>query len=593
MTQQEWILVATFGGTVILMYSTRLRPDLIALLAALALAMLGVMPPGDVLSGLGSGVVLTLISVFILAEGLDQTGVVRSVAKHLSRVAGMEERRVLLTLMVAGATLSLGMNNVAVGALLLPVSVRMARSADVPVASLLLPVSYATLLGGMATYFTTANIIMSDLLIRRGAPPLRMMDFFLTGGLIAVLGIAYMLVIGRRLLVRREGDTQDTQRDLPDLYRLWERVWEVTVPESSGLVGMTIEEARLGERLGLVVLAVRRRGRDLFMPGPATALLAGDAMTVLGREDRVRMLGEWDVEVEAGPSPQALSGDLELTEVVILPRSRVRGMTLAELKLRTRVGIMALALFRGGRVIRTDVGKTPLEVGDGLLVVNRPHGLDELARGGDFVVTGGEGGAPRRPERWAVALLIALGVLAVSFSGAYPIGPTAFAGALAMIVTGCLGTDSAYRSIEWHVVFLVAGLLPLGYGMIHTGLADRVADLLGTAVVAGSPLLVVAVMFALTVLVTQVVGGQVSALLVGPVALSVASVGEIPVHAMAVAVAIGASTAFLTPMAHPVNAMMMGTAGYRPGDFGRVGAGMTIVVLTGLMVGMVLFWGVG
>jgi di/tricarboxylate transporter len=593
MTQQEWILVAVFGGTVILLYATRLRPDLIALLAALALAALGVMPAGDVLSGLGSSVILTLISIFILAEGLEQTGVVRSIAKQLSRVAGMEERRVVLVLMVAGAMLSLGMNNVAVGALLLPVSVRMARSADVPVASLLLPVSYGTLLGGMATYFTTANIIMSDLLVRSGAAPLRMMDFFPTGGLVAVLGIAYMLFVGRRFLTRSGSGTQDLQGDLPGLYRLWERTWEATVPEGSGLVGMTIEEARLGERLGLSVLAIRRRGRTLVMPGPANAILAGDAMTVLGREERVRALRVWGVEVEATPSPRAVPGELELTEMVILPRSRVRGMTLADLKLRTRAGVMALALFRDGKVIRTDVGKTPLEVGDSLLVVNRPHALEELARSGDFVVTGGENGAPRRPERWTVALVIALGVLAVSFSGMQPVGPTAFAGALAMIVTGCLGMDRAYRSIEWHVVFLVAGLLPLGYGMIHTGLADRIADLSGTVLAARSPLLVLAAMFALTLLVTQVVGGQVSALLVGPVALSVAAAGAIPLHAMAVAVAIGASSAFLTPIAHPVNAMMMGTAGYRPGDFARVGAGMTVVVLAGLMAGMVLFWGMG
>jgi len=462
----------------------------------------------------------------------------------------------------------------------------------VPVASLLLPVSFAALLGGMATYFTTANIIMSDLLVQRGAHPLRMVDFFLTGGLVAVAGIGYMLAFGLRLLPRKDRETQDLQRDLPGLYKLWERTWEFTVPHGSRLAGVTIEEVGLGERLGLVVMAIRRGGRTMLMPEPSAALIEGDSVVILGREDRVLALGEWGVEVRAQTAPQAIPSELELTEVVILPRSRARGRTLADLKLRTRYGIMALALWREGRIIRTDVGKTPLEVGDGLLVVNRPERLHQLARDGDFLVTGSEEGPPPHPERWPLALLIAIGVLGVSFSGAFPIGATAFAGALAMILTGCLSMERAYHAIEWHVVFLVAGLLPLGYAMIHTGLADRIAGPLGMAFASGSPLLVVAVMFAVTAAVTQVVGGQVSALLVGPVALSIAHASALPLHAMGVAVAIGASSAFLTPMAHPVNAMMMGTAGYRPADFVRVGAGMTVVVLGALMVGMMFFWGV-
>jgi di/tricarboxylate transporter len=588
MTHEQWILVLAFGGTVVLMFLTRLRPDLIALLAALTLAVLGVMPPDDVLSGLSSSVILTLISLFILAEGLDQTGLIKGAAAGLSRLAGSDERRVVLTVMTAAATLSLGMNNVAVGALLLPASVRVARTTGVPVASLLLPVSFGTLLGGMATYFTTANIIMSDLLVQRGAHPLRMVDFFLTGGLVAIAGITYMLAFGRRLLPRQGADARDPQRDLPGLYRLWERTWEFTVTRGSRLNGVTIEEAGIGERLGLVVLAIRRRGRTIPMPEPGAGLIEGDSVVVLGREDRVVALGEWGVEVES--SPHAIPSELELAEVVILPRSRARGRTLADLKLRTRYGIMALALWRGGRMIRTDVGKTLLEVGDGLLVVNLPQRLEELARDGDFLVTRSEEGAPLHPQRWPVALLIALGVMGASFSGVFPIGLTAFAGALAMILTGCLSVESAYRSIEWHVIFLVAGLLPLGYAMIHTGLADQIAGPLGTAFASRSPLVVSAAMFILTAAVTQVVGGQVSALFVGPIALSVASASAISPHAMAVVVAVGASSAFLTPMAHPVNAMMMGTAGYRPRDFARVGAGMTVVVLGALMLGMVLFW---
>jgi di/tricarboxylate transporter len=590
MTAQEWILVGVFGATIVLMFFTRLRPDLIAMVAALSLALLRVIPADEVLSGLGSSVVLTLIGLFILARGLEQTGLIRAAARRLSRVGGGDEGKVLLTLMATSALLSLFMNNVAVGALLLPASVRVARSTGVPVARLLLPVSYATLLGGMATYFTTANIIMSDLLVHRGVRPLGMVDFALTGGLVAVAGITYMLTLGRRLLPGKDAVTETPQRDLFGLYRMWERTWEFTVPRGSYLAGLTLEEAGFGEHLGLAILAIKRRGRTLLIPEGGTALVVGDSVVVLGREDRLVALGEWGIDVEAHPSPEQLATGLELTEVVILPRSAARGKTLADLKLRTRYGVMALALWREGEIIRTDVGKTPLEVGDGLLVVNLPERLKALAGEGGFLVTGSEAGAPARPERWPVALAIALGVLAVSFSGTFPIGATAFAGALAMALTGCVSMEGAYRSIEWHVIFLIAGLLPLGYAMINTGLADRIAGPVGASLGRVDPLIVVALTFVVTAALTQVVGGQVSPLLVGPVALSVADTGVMAPHALAVVVALGASSAFLTPMAHPVNAMMMGTAGYRPGHFARIGAGMTAVVLAALMAGMMLFW---
>lgn len=592
MTTPEWMLVGVFAGTIGLMFGTRLRSDLVAILAALSLGLLGVIPDGGVFQGLSSTVVMTLLGLFILAEGLEDTGVIRWAAMRLATVGGGSERRLLLTLMVTAAALSLGMNNVAVGALFLPASIRVARSSGVPVSSLLMPVSYATLLGGMATIFTSANIIMSDLLIQQGSEPLGMMDFALTGGLVAVAGIAFMLVVGRRLLPERAKDAEDPYGDFFGLYKLGERFWEFEVREGSKLQGKTIEEIGFRERFGLSVLAIRRRHRTFLVPGPGIAVVAGDRIVVLGHKDRVRELVPWGVELRTGASPGDLQEELELTEIVVPPRSRATGRTLTDLELRTKYGVTVLALWREGEIIRTDVGKTPLEIGDGLLVVNLPKRLDALTRSGDFLLVGSKLSAPERPERAPVALAIFGLVVAVAFSGLLPIGETVLAGAMAMVLTRCVTMEQAYRSVEWHVIFLVAGLLPLGFAMIDTGLADRIAVGLGAVVSGDRPMVAVAVMFAVSTGATQIIGGQVSALLVGPVALAVAATAGIAPQPMAVAVAIGASTAFLTPIAHPVNAMMMGTGGYRRRDFARVGAGMTVVTLFAMMAGMWLFWGV-
>jgi di/tricarboxylate transporter len=593
MTTPEWILVGVFAGTIGLMFGTRLRSDVVAVLAALSLGLFGVIPDGDVLQGLSSTVVVTLISLFILAQGLEDTGVIRWAAQRLANLGGRsDERRLLLTLMGTAAVLSLGMNNVAVGALFLPASVRVARSSGLPVSGLLMPVSFATLLGGMATIFTSANIIMSDLLLQQGAGPLGMMDFALTGGLVAVAGIAYMLFIGQKLLPSRPKEAEDPYGDYFGLYKLGERFWEFEVRADSKLAGKTIEEVGFRERFGLSVLAIRRRNRTFLVPGPGIAVVAGDRVVVLGSKDRVRQLVAWGVELRTGTSPGDLQEELELTEIVVPPRSRATGRTLTDLELRTKYGVTVLALWREGRIIRTDVGKTPLEIGDGLLVVNLPQRLDALTRSGDFLMVGSKLAAPERPERAAVAAAIFGVVVLVAFLGVLPVGETVLAGAMAMVLTRCLPMERAYRSVEWHVIFLVAGLLPLGFAMIDTGLADRVARALAGVVGGGGPMVAITVMFLVSMAATQVIGGQVSALLVGPVALAVAQATGIAPQPMGVAVAIGASTAFLTPIAHPVNAMMMGTGGYRPRDFARVGVGMTLVTLFTMLAGMWLFWGI-
>lgn len=592
MTPDQWILICVFAGTLVLMFGTRLRSDLIALLAALSLGLTGVIPAGEVLTGLSSSVVTTLIGLFILARALEETGLLRWAAARITDVGGDSEIRVRLTLMLTAAGLSLGMNNLAVGALLLPASVRVARRARVPISSLLLPVSYSTLLGGMATYFTTANIIMSDLLLQQGSRPLGMKDFVVTGGLVAVAGMAFMATFGRRLLPPGDVSDDDPRGDYFGLYKLGERFWSLLVAHDSELAGKTIAESQIGKRLGITVLAIRRRGRLFLVPGPGIAILPGDEVVVLGSEDRVRTLVEWGVKLRSSSSPERFQHELELTEVVVAPRSRVRGKTLAELEMRSRYGVKVLALWREGQVIRTDVGKTPLEVGDGLLVINLPTRLERLAGTGDFLVAGARVAAPSRPGRAPLALAIFGAVLVAAFAGVLPIGEIALAGALAMVLTGCVSLEDAYGSIEWNVLFLIAGLLPLGFAMIDTGLAQRAAELLGGFAERGNPLVLVAVMFSITVAVTQVVGGQVSPLLVGPVALAVASTSGIAAAAMAVAVAIGASTAFLTPTAHPLNAMVMGTGGYRPSHFLRVGVGMTLVSLVALLAGMWLFWGI-
>jgi len=389
MTAAEWMLVAVFMGTMVLMFGTRLRSDVVAILAALALALTGVIDDGAVFQGLSSTVVLTLLALFVMAEGLENTGVIRWAAHRLANIGGNGKARVQLTLMSTATVLSLGMTNVAVGALVLPASIRVARTSRVPVSALLIPVSFATLLGGMATIFTSANIIMSDLLVQQGGRALTMLDYAITGGFVAVAGIMYMMAVGRRLLPERRESADDPLGDCFGLYKLGERFWEFEVRADSVLAGKTVEEIGFRERFGLSVLAIRRRHRTFLVPGPGIGILAGDRVVVLGQKERVRELVHWGVELRTGASPGDLQEELELTEIVVPPRSRAEGETLTDLELRTRYGVTVLALWREGEVIRTDVGTTPLQIGDGLRgEAERP--AEVVGRVDGFVAAGAE-----------------------------------------------------------------------------------------------------------------------------------------------------------------------------------------------------------
>lgn len=598
LSSQEWALIGIMAVALLAIGSGRVRADLVALLILIALPLAGLVSFQEALSGFSRSAVITIIGLFMITQGLEDTGVVRAIAERLRRIGGGSEARLIVLFMAAGAALSLVMNNIAAGAVLLPAAVQVGRQAKVPPSKLLIPLSFGTLVGGMATYFTTANIILSSILRDQGQSRLNMMDFLPTGGVIVLLSLLFMALIGRRLLPARESVGQaatpyDLSLSLYDTYQLEERLWQVRVPPQSQLAGTPLRLSRIGEELGLTVIGIWRDRHMILNPDPAETIRSGDHLLVLGRSERVQQMERWGVEI-VRPDNQLYSlsdYSIGLTEVLIPPRSAVVGKTLSDLRFRARYGLTAIALWREGRSFRTDVGKMPLEVGDALLMIGKPGSIGALAKERDFLILQSEEmQQPRLPHKARWALLITVGVLLLAVLEILPTAETTLLGAVAMALTGCINLDEAYRAIEWRVVFLIAGMLPLSTAMIHTGLAARLGSALVDALAPFGPLALVAGLFALTMLITQAVGGQTAALMVGPVAVTSAVQLGVNPQATAVAVAIACSAAFLTPIAHPVNILMMGPGGYTFGDFLKVGLGMTVVTFLGLLVGMHLFW---
>ena len=581
------IICALFGMIAL----TRLKTELIAVIVLLMVAASGLVPAHEVLGGFSSSVVITLVGLFIITRGLEKTGVIQVIARALHDVGRGSEAKLIALFMAAGAGLSLIMNNVAAGAALLPAAVRVARISGISVSKLLLPMSFGTLVGGMATYLTTANILMSELLLSRGMDGLGMTDFLPVGGLIVCASLVYMLLVGRRLLPERASMTQTfSQPDLHDTYQLGERMWRVRALAGGRLAGHSIAESAINAELGLTVAAVRRGGDTISVPKSSQLIAAGDELLIVGREERLERLLERGSERVAGGDGEL---PIEPIEIMIAPRSDAIGKTLSQLKLNRDAGLLAVALWRDGRSQTADVRKLPLRVGDAVLVVGQERDIERLSHNPDYILPAGHyAGQAVDRRRAPIAMLITALALALSILNLVPLPIAMLGGAAAMVVCGCLGMDDFYAAVEWQVIFLVAGMLPLSLAITDSGLAERVGALLVSALSGAGGLAVVAGMALLTMLVAQVIGGQVTALLVGPLAINAALQMGVDARAMAVAVAMACSMAFLTPIAHPVNILMMGPGGYKFSDFSVVGAGMTVVTLAAMLLGLAWLWGV-
>lgn len=585
----------------VLLLSDRVRADLVALLAMVALGVTGVLAPREAFSGFSSSAVVTMAAVFVLVAGLQVTGVTAQAGALLQRLAGSDERRLLVAIMALGALLSLVMNNIAAAAILLPAVSGLASRTHVRLSRLLMPLAFATILGGMATLFTTSNIIVSGILRSQGLAGFGVLDFLPVGGPMALAGIAFVALAGLRLLPARPGmdgrrTAEDGHADLVDVYQLSERLFRARVPAGSVLIGRPIGASPLRDSFGVTVVALERGGELIPVTSPQTVVEQGDVVVLEGDVDEFRRR---DVEpyLEILPPRQWTEGDLETSAVVVVeavlaPRSGLLGQTLRTSRFRDKYGMAVLGIWRQGRPIRTHLGDLPLQFGDALLLQGPRERIPLLATEPDLLVLADEterGPAPK-PEKASLATGIMAVTLLLATLNPALVGEIMLAGALVMVVARLLTMDQVYNAIEWRTIFLVAGLLPLGLAMAESGAAALLAERLVAWLNPFGPLALLAGLALLAMLLTQVINGAAVASVITPVAIQAAQQTGLDPRALAMGVALACSMAFMTPLGHAVNILVMGPAGYRFGDFFRIGLPLTVVVFLVLMVLLPLLW---
>ncbi|HET9910413.1 MAG TPA: SLC13 family permease [Anaerolineales bacterium] len=594
------ITLAILTAAVVLFLSERFSVDLVALLVLVALGLSRVLTPQEVFSGLSDPAVITILAIFVLAHGLEVTGLADQMGNLIVRLAGKSEARLIAALMTAAAFMSLFMNNIAVASTLLPATATVARRSGIKVSRLLIPLAFGSLLGGSATLFTTTNIVVSGVLKDNGYPGFGVLDFAPVGLPIVIIGIAYMVLFGRRLLPKeksaeRREILRQAEMDLLSMYDLSERLFRARIPAGSILNNRQLAESTLREKYRLNVVAVERNDEKVIAPLPDFVLQQGDVMLLEGRLDEFRQL---DVEpyLEIQPMPRYRERDLEtqavtILEVVLSPRSQLIGRTLKESQFREKFGMAVLAVWNGERVIRTGLSDLKLVFGDALLLQGPRDRLPMLRLSSDLIVLSVEEESTKKVVNKAKLAVTIFGLtVAIAALGVFPVGEVMLAGALLMIILNVLTMEQAYRVIKWRIVFLVAGMLPLGMAMTKTGATALFARALIDIVGPFGPQALLLGLLMLTVLLSQAMKGAAVSAVLAPIAIQAAEqIGADPL-AMSMGVALATSMAFVTPLGHPVNILMMGPGGYRFRDFFRVGLPLTVLLFIVVLVALPIFW---
>ncbi len=592
-----FVLLLTLAAAILLV-SERLRPDLIALGILVVLGISGIVTPAEAFSGFGGAAVITILGVSIISIGLHQTGVTHELGRIMYRLGKKSDSRQILIVFLISATLSLVMNNVAAVGVLLPAVMTLSRRTQIKPSRLLLPLAYGSIMGGMATLLTTSNIIVSDALRNAGYTPFGLLDFFPIGGPIVVVGAVYILTAGRRMLPQEVGGghvrtVRQLHQELANLYQLDENLYEIEVMPGSPLAGISIAEGRWAQCTGLNITGLIRNHQTRFAPSPEVLIREGDLLMVQGNpnistlvENNLRLISP------SGAKMPIADEAITLAELVIAPHAQLEGMSLRQVRFRELYNLNVLAIWRESKPIQTGIADIPLRSGDALLVQGPAESIRLLHEVPNLILLEEDPDAVLKPGKQLLALFITLLTLGVAAIGLLPVSLMVLTGALLIVLTRCTSMNDAYRGIEWRVIFLIAGMWPLSIAIRTTGLADAAINFLLGALGEISPLMLSALLIGLAFGLTQFMSGQVSSLVIAPLALAAAQQMGVDPRGMAMGVALGCSLAFPIPFGHPVNIMVMSSGGYTLRDYLRIGLPLTIIVFICILIGLKLLWGV-
>ena len=575
MTWQIALVLALLLAAVVAFVREKIPPDLIALGVFVVVAVTGLVPADEVFAVFANPAPLTVAALFVISAALVRCGALDFIAGPIDRASALPYPAVLLLLVALVAFVSAWINNTPVVVVFVPVAVRLAQRMGLPASKFLIPVSYAAVLGGICTLIgTSTNLVANGILVGRGEPGLGMFELAWVGVPLTVLGALYLAVFGNRLLPARQTLTSILSEEERREY-----LTEAFVPADSRLIGRSLRAGGLVQARGFRVIEVVRHGVALAIDPETTPLQAGDRLVLACRPAGIahaRAMPGFDFTAEAGLEQIASHAGV-VFEAAVAPNSAVISRSIHELNFRQRYRVVVLAIHRAGANVRDQLETLPLAMGDILLLMGTEEAVNELRRGQDLILFD-RPPVPSYPLHQRIPLVLATiaAIVLGETSGLVPITLGAIAGAVLLCLTGCLKPTEAYKAIEWNLIFVIFGMLALGLALEKTGAAlwlahHVVGGVAHLATGAALPLVMLATVYLLTSVLTEVLSNNAVAALMVPIGLGIAQEAGLAPRPFVIAIIVAASAAFATPIGYQTNTYVYGIGGYTFKDFLRVG----------------------
>jgi len=558
----------------------------ITLLLLFALMVFGILKPEEALSGFSSDIILILGAVFIISGALLETGVMDGLGDIIWRLTGNSRVRILIVVMLFTSLTSAFMNNTTTTAVFLPAVLAVCRRSGVNPSQMLMPLAFASILGGTCTLIgTSTNVAASGLIAHHGMPPFALFEFLPVGLTMCAMGGLYFVIGGRKLL------PEVKEASFTEGYEIKQYLSEIVLTRRSPLAGKSLAEARLSDS-GINVLEVMRDGAKLFAES-STELREGDVLIVnASRESLLKVKETPGVEIKADVKlgdTDLITSTIKIVEAIVMPQSFLVGRTIKEVNFRHRFGVTAVAIFRRGQSVAEKLGMIPLHVGDVLLLQGRVEQFDSLGEHADLWVLEEMHHVPFR-RRKGVYVVAAFAAAVVVGGFGFAALPIAFLGAaLVVLITRCITAEEAYSFIEWRLLILIGGMTSFGLAMQKTGAAEYAASAIVGLLAPYGAYPIMLGFALLTMALTQPMSNASAALVVLPVAISTASKLGVDPRTFAVLVTLAASLSFITPL-EPSCLIVYGPGKYRFRDFLTVGAPLTVIALVVLLTMVPWLW---
>lgn len=588
----EIILVLSVAICGAVLFATeKLSVDLVALLIMASLLVFGIVSPEEGISGFSNKATVTVAAMFVISAGLFKTGAVGYLGKITILVFKKNYWLGLITVMVAVGFFSAFINNTPVVAVFIPILLGVAKEIKVSASKLLMPMSFASMFGGVCTLIgTSTNILVSSIAEKEGQPAFGMFEIAPLGIIVFAAGMIYMLLIGIKLIPDRR-----SEGDLIESFNLQEYISEIVLLKNAVSIGHSIKNAPIAKDIDIAILEIERNDEAIPLPSPDFILQEGDVLRVRCDLEKFKKIQSRDDVVFKSQfkwsDEDVEKSDIKLVEAVVAPGSEFVGRSLNNLQFYERFGVTVLAIRHRGILMRERISDTQFSAGDAILLEARADRYDQLRQNPSFVIISEIEQPVYRKRKLIPALLIVVGVILSATFGVAPIVVSAVVGAILLILVGCLTMDEAYKAIQWRIIFLLAGVLTLEAAMENSGAAPLISSTIISVVSKwGGLVALLSAFYLMTFILTEMMSNNATAALLTPIAIATANALHVSPRPFLVAVMFAASASFMTPVGYQTNTLIYGPGQYRFADFLRVGTPLNLIFWVIATVFIPYFW---